>query len=127
MADRSYPSQSLHDGMIKQLAEHLVGKKFRDVRADHPEFCDKPAAIAGQDDTPGLIPDVTATGVQMVLFEVETDDSINDPHTKEQWERFSSYADKNMADFWIVVPKANKDEARERVSSLGVHAKVMGI
>ncbi len=127
MADRTYPSQTLHDRMIKQLADHLVSKKFRDVRADHPDFCDKPALISGQDGTSGLVPDVTATGIQMVLFEVETDDSINDPHTKEQWELFSSYADLHMADFWIVVPKAKKDEARDRVSSLGLHAKVMGL
>ena len=127
MADRPYPSQSLHDSMIKQLAEHLIGKKFRDVRADHPDFCDKPAPIPGEIDTLGLVPDVTATGIQMVLFEVETDDSLNDPHTKEQWELFSSYADQHMADFWIVVPKGKKEEARERVTTLGVHAKVMGI
>src|SRR5690242_14606836 len=126
MADRTYPSQSLHDRMIKQLADHLVTKKFRDVRADHPEFCDKPARITGQDG-PGQVPDVTATGIQMVLFEVETDDSLYDPHTKEQWELFSSYADLHMADFWIVVPKAKKEEAQDRVSSLGLHAKVMGL
>ena len=127
MADRTPPAQSLHDRMIKQLAEQLISKKFRDVRADHPDFCDKPARITGRDGTPCLVPDVTATGIQMVLFEVETADSINDPHTREQWQLFSSYADLHMADFWVVVPKAKKDEARERVSSLGVHAKVMGL
>ncbi|HTG82965.1 MAG TPA: hypothetical protein VL949_13555 [Geobacteraceae bacterium] len=127
MPHRSCPSQSLHDSMIKQLAEHLIGKKFRDVRADHPDFRDKPARIPGQGDFAGLVPDVTATGIQMVLFEVETDDSLNDPHTNEQWKLFSSFADQHMADFWVVVPKAMKDEARERVSTLGVNAKVMGI
>jgi hypothetical protein len=113
--------------MIKQLADHLIGKKFRDVRADHPDFCDKPARITGQDGTSCLVPDVTATGIQMVLFEVETADTINDPHTREQWELFSSYADLHMADFWVVVPKAKKDEARQRVLNLGLRAKVMGL
>ena len=127
MADRTHPAQSLHDRMIKQLAEHLISKKFRDVRADHPDFYDKPARIISRDGTSCLVPDVTATGIQMVLFEVETADTINDPHTREQWQLFSSYADLHMADFWVVVPKAKKDEAQERVSSLGVHAKVMGL
>lgn len=127
MADRSYQSQSFHDRMIKQLAEHLVNKKFRDVKADLPDFPDKPVPIATGEATSGRVPDITAIGIQMVIFEVETEDTIHSPHAREQWELFASYADRNMADFWIVVPKANKDEARERVASLGLNAKVMGI
>lgn len=127
MAERPLQSQSDHDSMIRRLAEYLIGKNFLDVRADLPDFPHKPALIATRKTHPGQVPDVTANGIQMVLFEVETDDTIHDPHTKEQWELFASYADRHMADFWVVVPKAKKDEARERVASLGVHAKVMGI
>jgi hypothetical protein len=113
--------------MIRQLAEHLIDRKFRDVRADLPDFPDKPARIAMRRFSSSQVPDVTANGIQMVLFEVETADTIHDPHTKEQWELFASYADRHMADFWVVVPKANKDEARQRLASLEVQAKVMGI
>ena len=63
----------------------------------------------------------------MVLFEVETEDTIHDEHTEQQWEAFSAYADSHMADFWVVVPKAKKGDARERVYALGLKAKVMGI
>src|SRR5512143_3682399 len=103
VAERSHKSQSDHDAMIRQLAEHLISKKFRDVRADLPDFPHRPARIAMRKSQASLVPDVTANGIQMVLFEVETDDSIHDPHTKEQWELFASYADRHMADFWVVV------------------------
>jgi hypothetical protein len=123
---RSHTSQLFHDKMIKQLADSLVSKKFRDVKADHPDYPHKPSPIVVESFTSFHIPDVTAVGIQMVLFEVETDDTINDPHTLEQWQLFASYADLNRAEFWIVVPKASMDDARERLADLGLNAKVMG-
>jgi hypothetical protein len=123
---RSPTSQLFHDKMIKQLADSLVSKKFRDVKADHPDYLDKPAPIVVDSFSAFHIPDVTAMGIQMVLFEVETDDTIHDPHTREQWELFASYADSNRAEFWIVVPKASMDDARTRLADLGLNAKVMG-
>lgn len=119
--------QAYHDTLVKQLAEHLICKKFRDVRADHADFPDKPLLITALESESGHVPDVTAVGIQPVLFEVETDDTIHTPLTRERWELFASYADRNMVEFWIVVPKGRKDEARERVASLGLNAKVMGI
>ena len=123
---RSHRSQLFHDKMIKQLADSLVSKKFRDVRADHPDYPDKPAPIVMESFYSFQIPDVTAMGIQMVLFEVETDDTIDDPHTLDQWRLFASYADLNRAEFWIVVPKASMDDAWARLTDLGLHAKVMG-
>lgn len=127
MADRSPHSQSIHDDMVKQLADHLVSKKFRNVKADHPDFSEKPARICLDRHPSGQIPDVTAIGIQLVLFEVETDDTIYDPHTKDQWELFATHAERNMADFWIVVPKARTGAALDRIKTLGLKAKVMGI
>jgi hypothetical protein len=115
-----------HDKLIKKLADSLISKKFRDVRADHPDFPDKPAPIVMEEFASFHIPDVTAMGIQMVLFEVETDETINDGHTGEQWELFDSYAHYNSAEFWVVVPKASMDDARKRVDKLGLDAKVMG-
>jgi hypothetical protein len=112
--------------MIKQLADSLVSKKFRDVKADHPDYLDKPSPVVVESFSSFHIPDVTAVGIQMVLFEVETDDTIHHPHTLEQWRLFASYADLNQAEFWVVVPKACMDDARERLADLGLNAKVMG-
>jgi hypothetical protein len=123
---RSRHSQLFHDKMIKQLADSLVSKKFRDVKADHPDYPDKPAPIVMEPSSSFHIPDVTAMGIQMVLFEVETDDTIDDPHTLEQWQLFASYADLNRAEFWVVVPKASMDDAWVRLTNLGLNAKVMG-
>lgn len=124
--ERAGPSQAFHDKMIKLLADSLIGKKFRDVRADHPDFPEKPAPIAVNGSAFCRVPDVTALGIQMVLFEVETDETINDPHTREQWELFSSYAHQNGAEFWVVVPKASMEDADRRLVELGLAAKVMG-
>ena len=124
--ERSHQSQAFHDKMIKQLAESLISKKFRDVKADHPDFPEKPAPIVLEPFASFHIPDVTAMGIQMVLFEVETDDTINDAHTQEQWKLFASYAHVNRAEFWVVVPKASMEDAQTRLATLGLHAKVMG-
>ncbi len=125
--ERTHQAQIFHDKMIKQLADSLISKKFRDVKADHPDFPDKPAPVVQETSASFHIPDVTAMGIQMVLFEVETDDTINDAHTGEQWGLFAAYANLNRAEFWIVVPKASMDDARQRLENLGLNAKVMGI
>jgi hypothetical protein len=124
--ERSPHSQSFHDKMIKLLADSLVSKKFRDVKADHPDFAEKPAPISLEAFASSYIPDVTATGIQMVIFEVETDETIIDDHTGEQWKLFSSYAHLNAAEFWVVVPKASMEDAEQRLANLGLHGKVMG-
>ena len=124
--ERSPHSQSFHDKMIKQLADSLISKKFRDVKADHPDFPEKPAPITLEAFASFFIPDVTATGIQLVIFEVETDETINDTHTGEQWNMFASYAHLNGAEFWVVVPKASMEDAEQRLANLGLHAKVMG-
>ena len=127
MTERTTESQSRHDTLIKQLADSLVTRKFNNVRADHPDFPEKPCRITIEQSPAGQVPDVTAIGIQKVLFEVETDDSINDPHTGEQWRLFATYAVRNSAEFWVVVPKAKKFEAQERMMRLGLDAKVLGL
>ena len=124
--ERSRQSQSFHDKMIKQLADSLISKKFRDVKADHPGFPEKPAPITLEAFASCYIPDVTATGIQMVIFEVETDETIADAHTGEQWKLFSSYAYLHGAEFWVVVPKASMEDAEQRLENLGLQGKVMG-
>ena len=124
--ERSHQSQSFHDKMIKQLADSLISKKFRDVKADHPDFPEKPAPVTLEAFASCYIPDVTATGIQMVIFEVETDETIADAHTGEQWKLFSSYAYLHGAEFWVVVPKASMEDAEQRLENLGLQGKVMG-
>lgn len=124
--ERTRQSQIFHDKMIMQLANSLVSKKFHDVRADHPDFPDKPVPVILDNSESFHIPDVTAMGIQMVLFEVETHETINDPHTAEEWESFSDYAHRSKAEFWVVVPKASVDDAQERLDKLKLNGKVMG-
>jgi hypothetical protein len=127
MAARTPESQSCHNKLIMQLADSLISRKFRNVRADHPDFPEKPYRIPEEQSAEGDVPDVTAIGIQEVLFEVETDDSINDSHIDGQWRLFAAYAEKTSAEFWVVVPKAKKFEAQERMMHLGLEAKVIGL
>jgi len=125
--ERTELSQMYHDRMIKQLADSLVSKRFRDVRADHPDSPQRPAPVMPGAPNSWHIPDVTAMGIQMVLFEVETVETIDDPHTADEWKSFAQYAHDNGAEFWVVVPKASIENARDRMARLRLDGKVMGL
>jgi hypothetical protein len=127
MGLRSAESQAVHDSLVKKLAEMLVDKHFREVKADHSDFLDKPVRIFWDLKSAGISPDVTAVGIQDVLFEVETADSLHDSHVEDEWSLFAEYANNRHAEFWVVVPKACKPEAFSRMELLGLEPRVMGI
>ena len=116
-------SQSDHDRMVKHVAEFLVSKHYRDVKADLPGW-PTPEKIVWTSTNEGHIPDVTAMGQLFNLFEVETDDTINIDHTADQWKLFSRYAEQHNAVFWVVVPGGSKLKAEQRIKQLGIKADV---
>jgi hypothetical protein len=127
MVHRSAESQAVHDKLVQQLADLLVEKHFRDVRADLAGHADRPARIFKSLACPGTAPDVTAVGIQSLLFEVETADSLNDVHVEDEWRLFATYAQNRSAEFWVVVPKESKRAAVSRMEQLGLEPRVMGI
>ena len=118
--------QSQHDRMVKAVADHLVAKAFRDVRADIPGYS-QPVAIKWTQTGRGHIPDVTGWGSEFNLFEVETADSISDKHTADQWTLFATYAGQHGAIFWVVVPVGSAAAAKQRLKELGLTGKVWEI
>ncbi len=127
MVHRSTESQAAHDRLVRQLADLLAEKHFRDVRADLDGHADRPARIFRSLACPGTVPDVTAVGIQCLLFEVETTDSLDDVHVEDEWRLFAAYAQNRSAEFWVVVPKECKQAAISRMEQLGLEPRVMGI
>lgn len=127
MVHRSEESQTAHDRLVQQLADLLVEKHFREVRADIAGFDEKPPRIFRDLACQGAAPDVTAVGIQNLLFEVETSDSLHDDHVEDEWRLFASYARHRSAEFWVVVPKDSKQAALSRMTQMGLEPRVMGI
>ena len=120
-------SQSDHDKMVKSVADYFIKEKYPNVKADIPGYT-RPDILRWKGETSGHIPDVTSEdgGKFKVIVEVETDDSINDQHTEDQWKLFSAYAKRDGAKFLIVVPKGSEAKAEKRKKELGVEGEVMG-
>lgn len=121
-------SQSDHDTMVKQVADIFINKKYPNVKADLTGYT-QPSILKWKGKTSGHIPDVTSeqNNVFKVIVEVETDDSINDQHTADQWKLFAAYAKRDKAEFIIVVPKGSEAKAEKRKNELNVEGEVAGI
>ncbi|OGP46422.1 MAG: hypothetical protein A2022_03825 [Deltaproteobacteria bacterium GWF2_42_12] len=120
-------SQAEHDSMVEFLADALYGRDMKDVTADIPGY-KRPQTITLPGYKDGHTPDVTAyDGNQLIIYEVETADSINDPHTEEQWKLFAEYALQNNAVFYVTVPPMEIASARKRVKELNLDIKVVTV
>lgn len=116
-------SEAAHDGMVRSAARHLRRRFYRNVRADVREY-PTPHRIVSRATGAIEVPDLTAEGKGVHVFEVETTDSILDPHTAEQWPLFAAYAAERSGKFWIVVPRGAGSEAKSRLQELDLRARV---
>lgn len=102
---RNPQSQWLHNSMVEVQANHWKSKGYR-VSADLPGWA-QPALIRG------FIPDVAAEGgllgIDRVITEVETAESLNTDHTRRQWLTFSSL---RGIRFEVVVPESALAQAQ---------------
>ena len=119
-------SEEDHERMVGIVAASLEGEGYTDVRADHPSY-HTPEQITRTGTGEGSSPDVTAEKEFTSIFEVETEDSITDEHTKEQWKLFAEFAQQTSSAFCVVVPEGSKDAAQTRLNELGIKANVWGI
>ena len=109
--------------MIKDAVGYLVMKGYRNIKADLSGYT-QPTKITWSATGKGHIPDVTAQNGNLLIFEVETADSISHTHTADQWKLFAAYADQHGAEFCVVVPNGFDSNARSRLNQLGIQAKV---
>lgn len=114
-------SQSDHDRMVLTIAVNLGVAGHSDIRADLLGQ-QQPEKITWRNADKGHIPDVTAIDLGRVfhLYEVETDDSINEEHTADQWGLFSAFAAQNGAIFHVAVPQTSVSDANLRALTLGL-------
>ena len=119
-------SQPTHDRMVSQIAQRLRDLEgYKKVQADLPAYT-KPDTIYWSSGG-GHIPDVTAWNNIFHIFEVETDDSIDDAHTDDQWKLFAAYAAKFNAVFYAVVPRGYKWKTELQLTKLNITAEVIEI
>lgn len=110
--------------MVRNVYNHLLSKGYSDVRADLGGL-PQPTRIYWEATGEGHIPDLTGNkNGTNCLFEVETEDSIFDQHTEDQWNLFSASAKHHGKAFIVVVPKVSKASAQLRLNQLGIQANV---
>lgn len=95
---------SVHDSMIESVMEYMRAQGFFNITANLPgiplpEKIYKPES--GEYFIPDLIADRKGEGY---IFDVETEDTLDDIQTAKKWKLFSAYAEKNNKVFHIVVP-----------------------
>ncbi len=120
MVRRTPQSQVHHDLLVKQAADFLIRKAHRGVKADAAGY-ERPGEIVWDGEVRGQVPDVRSS---RVIVEVETDETLNDPHTADQWKLFSAYAAGEKLSFWVGVPKGSVKKAEERLKELGIVARI---
>ena len=113
-------NQAEHDRMVQLVASNVEEQGHSNIKSDLHRF-NTPELIYWENTKKGQIPDVTSTDIRSYIFEVETDDSIDDSHTEEQWRLFSAYAQQNSKTFIVVVPKGLEQQARQRAKDLGIN------
>ena len=116
-------SQTDHDNMVKSLADHLIAHNYSNVKAAINGY-DYPSKITWRSTGQGHFPDATARDTQSQIFEVETEDSINDSHTEDQWKLFAAHANNTGGVFTVVVPHGCSQAAQVRLNQLNLRAKV---
>ena len=123
MVRRTPQSQIHHDLLVKEAADFLVKKAHRGVKADAAGY-ERPGEIVWDGEVRGQVPDVRSA---QVIVEVETDDTLNDGHTADQWKLFSTYAAGQKLSFWIGVPSGSVKKAEDRLKELGILARVWNL
>lgn len=109
---RTAQSQKIHNTMVRILAEYLEREGYANICADHLAGYNQPSPIDG------YLPDVTAIqNGNGCIFEVETDDSINDPHAGNQ---MSAFASSSLGTFTLVVPQVSMAKGEARLAFLGI-------
>lgn len=111
-------NQQHHDFMIKYMVSQLLHAGFSKICADIPGH-KKPSPIEFESST--FCPDVYAEkDMKKVLVEVETDDSINEDHTKFEWAAFHQYKKSNDAELIFVAPGISREKLTLRAYELGI-------
>mgnify|MGYP006977845567 CR=1 FL=1 len=124
MGKRQIPAQ--HDRLVSYLAGYLRMEGYEEICADIDGY-EKPMWVPIRKTGKSETPDLTCYKKQFHVFEVETEDSIVDRHTSEEWRLFASYAQEEGGTFWVAVPQGCEEQAREQIKKMEIEAWVWSI
>lgn len=115
MANRSTETTGLHDRVIREIRQVLNQRDF-DIYINPGQ--EKNAGIAGN--YPDVIMTEKSTPNVKFILEVETLDSITKEEANSQWKKYSTEI---KATFYIVVPEAGIQKAKDLCQQIGVNAR----
>ncbi|PLY09958.1 MAG: hypothetical protein C0624_02585 [Desulfuromonas sp.] len=121
MTNLSAENQTTHDEMLLKLVNNLIGKGYQEIRATTlPEFADlRPAKIYSSESARSFIPDVTAFhNGNLMLFEIETVNSVLAPLTHAKLRAFATYASEHQAAFYLVMSDQDRALAQATMAEI---------
>jgi len=117
--------QSAHDKLVKAVVDSLSPELYSDIKANISGY-QTPSKIVWANSGDGYIPDITGNVADFqYIYEVETEETISNEHTKNKWKLVSDYAAKHNSIFVIVVPKGCRNTALTQAdeSDITVHTQ----
>lgn len=113
-------NQKKHDYMIAHIAKALQKAGYINIKANLPSYT-KPEKVLLKNIDTVHVPDITALKHNTNhIIEIETEDTLTDEHTAEQWILLSRFAAETKALFYVFVPAGCKRTATHRISTLGI-------
>lgn len=122
-------SQVLREAIILALAEQLERQGLLSISADHVPGWPKPPELRLRGQARGAVPDLHIQDEQRVwIFEVETEDALEDPETAEQLAHFAAVARRRKGHlFRVVVPDGAAEACRAKLADWGLGVTVLEI
>ena len=119
---------SEHDSLVLMMAQYFKQSGYSDVRADIPGWV-RPDGISwsGRPDAV-FFPDVTCKDSHgtIIILEAETRSTLEDQHTREQFEIFRAHASSHNGRFEVVVPRICEGaESRQRILDIAKGWNIM--
>jgi hypothetical protein len=115
-----------HRALVEQVVADCRERHFVRVSAaieGYPE----PRAIRSVDTRKWHTPDVTALGEALVVFDVETAETLEDPSVSDRWRTLAGWASDRQAIFQLVVPRGCAPAARKRLDQEGIYGAVAAL
>jgi hypothetical protein len=112
---------SEHDQLILMMARYFNQLGYTDIKADIPGWTKPDYIYWTNNPNNWYYPDLTCldkSGISIIL-EAETCNTLNDEHTKEQFEIFRARANKINGRFEVVVPRiCNESNGRDLIQKI---------
>jgi hypothetical protein len=118
----------MHEEMVRYMAMLVSKAGYGDVKANLPESERKPERIRAHEKSESFQPDISGVkDGRLHILEIETHSTIRSPDTLKRLKAFAVFADRNKADFTIVVPDTCRKIAHSQLEAAGIFARILDI